>query len=311
MQIGVDWGGTSIKLAIIDGRNVSSFISRPTTGTPEQILDTIASAVKELAVKPDRVGLAIPGEVKASGECWRLPNVPGFEGVNIGAELTKRLGCPVAVENDANAAALAERLFGWGIQYRCMLLVTLGTGVGGGFVLDGNIRRGRGGFAGEIGHFVIDYSENARDCGCGNRGCLEAYAGSDGLLALEHSLGGSADSIKQAFVGPHVDAVLKQLGSSLGKALASINNTLDLDAIVFTGGVAGSLDRFIDYIKHEMNCRSFSDSQSEVFMLSSQLGEHAGVIGAANLPQKTESRQDGFSSPSLFSGPIIRDDGLE
>ncbi|MCF6229051.1 MAG: ROK family protein [Planctomycetes bacterium] len=104
---------------------------------------------------------------------------------------------------------------------------------------------------------------------------------------------------------------MQQLGSSLGKALASINNTLDLDAIVFTGGVAGSLDRFIDYIKHELECRSFSESQSGVPLLASQLGEHAGVIGAANLPQKTETRQDGFSSPSPFSGPIVRDDGLE
>ncbi|MCF6229033.1 MAG: ROK family protein, partial [Planctomycetes bacterium] len=157
MQIGVDWGGSSIKLAIVDGQNVSSFISKPTIGTPEQILDTITRAVKELTATPNHVGLAIPGEVRSSGECWRLPNVPGFEGINIAAELTKRLSCPVAVENEATAAALAERLFGWGIRYRCMLLVTLGTGVGGGFVLDGNIRRGRGGFAGEIGHVVIDY----------------------------------------------------------------------------------------------------------------------------------------------------------
>lgn len=310
MAIGVDWGGTSIKLAIVDGQDISAFVSRPTQGTPEQILDSIADAIQELTPKPENVGLAIPGEVRSSGECWRLPNVPGFEDVNIAAELTKRLKCSVTVENDAITAALAERLFGWGIRYRCMLLVTLGTGVGGGLVLDGNIRRGRGGFAGEIGHVVIDSSEDARLCGCGNKGCLEAYAGTEGLIELEHSLGGNANDIKQAFDGPHADAILKRLGSSLGNALASINNTLDLDAIVFSGGVAGSLDRFIDYIKQELEAQSFSELQAQVPLLASQLGVHAGVIGAAHLPHKTESKNNSIQSPSPFSGPVVRDDGL-
>jgi glucokinase len=309
MKIGVDWGGTSIKVAVVDGQDVTSHTATATRGRPSEILDTIAKEVTKLSSKPDAVGMAIPGEVRPDGRCWRLPNVAGFEDINIAEEVSKRINCPVAVENDAIAAALAERLFGWGQRYKSFLLVTLGTGIGGGLVLDGNVRRGRSGFAGEIGHVLIDSSENARMCGCGNRGCLEVYAGTAGLLEFESRLGGTASNVKEALDGPMAEAVSSQLGRSLGMALASINNTLDLDAFVFTGGVAESLDQFTQKIQLTLKEHSFSDSLATIPLLKSQLGKHAGVIGAANLPQVTAPDSAG-KTIFKFDGPKFTDDEL-
>lgn len=191
MPIGIDWGGTTIKAAIVDGAAVRGFARIETGGEPAAILDAIAGLVRVLDPRTESVGVAIPGEVRPDGRCWRLPNVPGFEDVNIGAELHARLGLPIGVENDATAAALAERLYGWGNQYGSFLLVTLGTGVGGGLVLDGHVRRGTNGFAGEIGHVLVESGEQAWTCGCGKRGCMEAYAGIAGLLRKYAAVKGS------------------------------------------------------------------------------------------------------------------------
>ncbi|NUN50777.1 MAG: ROK family protein, partial [Candidatus Brocadiae bacterium] len=118
-----------------------------------------------------------------AGRCYRLPNVPGFEGVNIRQELERRLGLPVAVENDSTTAALGELLFGHGRAHQSFLVATLGTGVGGGLVIDGALRRGAHGFAAEIGHLLVDSSPSAPVCVCGLRGCMEVFAGTRGLMA--------------------------------------------------------------------------------------------------------------------------------
>lgn len=284
MRIGVDWGGTHIKAALVDGANVRKHVSADTQAAGA--LEDIAALVKSLGAAAEHVGVAIPGEVRDDGRCWRLPNIPGYDGVNIAAELQRRIGCPVAVENDATAAALAERLFGWGNTYKSFLLVTLGTGVGGGLVLDGNLRRGAGGFAGEIGHVLVNSAPDAWLCGCGKRGCLEAYAGKVGLLRAYTEAGGSATSVKQiAQAGDMAaNAVWQQMGQALGSALGSINNTLDLEAIVFTGGISNSLHLIEPHIRGALKDRAFAPPIAEVPLQISQLGEHAGVIGAAHLP---------------------------
>ncbi|MCZ7604790.1 MAG: ROK family protein [Planctomycetota bacterium] len=317
MPIGIDWGGTSIKAAIVDGAAVRGFARIETSGEPAAILDAIAGLVRVLDPRTESVGVAIPGEVRPDGRCWRLPNVPGFEDVNIGAELHARLNLPIGVENDATAAALAERLYGWGNQYGSFLLVTLGTGIGGGLVLDGHVRRGTGGFAGEIGHVLVESGEQAWTCGCGKRGCMEAYAGIAGLLRKYAAVKGSdslfgtkrgSDPLSAASATEEegtkrgfdpfprtikeiadaddagTQAVWQQLGWALGTGLGVINNVLDLDAIVFTGGVANSLSRFEALIRKAMQARAFAPPLAQLPLLTSRLGEQAGVIGAAHLP---------------------------
>ncbi len=296
MRIGVDFGGTNIKAAIVNHAAVIRHVSVPTNAGagPQAVLQALAGALAQLSAGNLPVGVAIPGEVNDAGVCFKLPNVPGFEHFPLRAELQSRLGCPVAIENDATAAALAERLFGWGEHYRSFLLVTLGTGIGGGLVLDGNLRRGHGGFAGEIGHVLVDSSPTAWPCGCGRSGCMEAYAGTRGLLRHYASLAGNqsgrgkdSGDLRAIFEAqdPHSQAMMSFLGQALGSGLASLNNALDLDALVFTGGVAGVFDRLEPHIRLALRQRSYSQPQAEVAMLASKLGEHAGVIGAAWLPQ--------------------------
>jgi predicted NBD/HSP70 family sugar kinase len=118
-MIGVDFGGTRIKVARVEGAVIerSADLETPSGAAPGAILDAIASQVRALEPRPDEVGLAIPGEVDSSGKVWRLPNVPGFAGVEMARELRERLDCPVAIENDGTAAALAEALFGHGLDH--------------------------------------------------------------------------------------------------------------------------------------------------------------------------------------------------
>ena len=288
-MIGVDFGGTRIKAGLVQDGKVVSEVACPTRGGAKAILDAIAALVKQLAPQPQTVGVAIPGEIDDSGRCWRLPNVKGFAGVKIARELTKRLGCPVAVENDATAAALAERRFGHGQRQRSFLLVTLGTGVGGGLCIDGAVRRGRHGFAGEIGHVLVDGTPNAWRCGCGVRGCMEAYTGTVGLLRKFKALGGKAREVAAVAAAARAGKragvkTFQHYGHYLGLGLASIQNTLDLDALVFTGGIAGSLDLIEPSLRKALKQRVFAPPLAEVTILRSELGDHAGVIGAALLP---------------------------
>ncbi|HSC86008.1 MAG TPA: ROK family protein, partial [Polyangiaceae bacterium] len=249
-MIGVDFGGTGIKAAIVEEGRVIRAIDTPTPkGVPaDEVLDAIARVVFELDPKPKSVGVAIPGEVDPGGRCWGLANVPGFKGVELGKGLNQRLGCPVAVENDATSAALGEYLYGHGSRYPSFLLITLGTGVGGGLVIGGQLYPGGNGFAGEIGHINIDSSPDAPLCGCGKRGCLETYSGTAGLLRMYQELGGpevkEIKEIAEAARRGEEPAVrtFERMGEALGRGLANIQNVLDLNALVFTGGISKSFD---------------------------------------------------------------------
>jgi len=292
MQIGVDFGGTQVKAGLVEGGEVLRTTSVATkAGTsPAHILDLIADTVLALVPEPDTVGVAIPGEVDANGRCWRLTNVPGFAGIHVAEELSTRLGgCPIAVENDATSAALGERLYGHGRRHPSFLMVTLGTGIGAGLVLGHMLYPGANGFAGEFGHLNIDRTPNAPLCACGQRGCVEAFTGTKALTGRFRELSGSsadevlpiADSARRGErAGLEVFAVM---GDALGRGLAAVQNLLDLNAIVFTGGVSGSLDLLEPHIRNALRAHTFAPPLAEVPLLESELGERAGIIGAAYL----------------------------
>lgn len=290
-MIGVDFGGTRIKAAVVRDGEVERFEAvRTEAGTSaEHVLDTIAALVQKLDPGTSSVGLAIPGEVDASGRCWRLPNVPGFEGVAIADQLSQKIGGrTVVVENDATTAALGELLFGHGRVHKSFALLTLGTGIGGGIAIDGKVRRGAHGFAGELGHVMIDRAPDAAVCNCGLRGCVEAYAGTRALLRRYAQLGGKADTIRAIADAAHAgDAPAREvfhgMGVALGTALVAVQNALDLDAIVFTGGISASFDLIEPGVRQGLQARPFSPVLAAVPLLVSTVGEHAGVIGAAHL----------------------------
>ncbi len=290
MLIGVDFGGTAVKAGIVDGGEVVRSTSSATRAdtTPTEMLDAIANTVLALTSKPEAVGVAIPGEVNAEGRCWRLANVPGFEGVPVAEELAKRLRCPIAVENDATAAALGEQLYGHGRDNPSFLMVTLGTGIGGGLVLGHQLYPGSNGFAAEIGHNMVDSSPEAPLCACGQRGCIEAFAGSKALLRRFSELGGQATEVLPISVSARRGEAaglqtFEMMGQALGRGLAAIQNVLDLNAIVFTGGISASFDLVEPHVRASLRKYVFGKPAGEVALLVSELGERAGVIGAAHL----------------------------
>ncbi len=294
--VGVDFGGTCIKAGRVQNGQVvqSTVVDTRADRGPEAVTDAIAAAVKELTPSPPGVGLAIPGEADAEGRIWRLPNVSGFEGVNIAAGLQKRLGCPVVVENDATAAALGENLFGHGRMYRSFLMVTLGTGIGGGLVIGGQVRRGTYGFAGEIGHVLVDSCDGAWLCSCGCTGCMEAYAGTKGILRKFTELGGRGTEIRNVAQSARCGETagcktFEMMGWALGAGLSTIQNVLDLEAIVFTGGVSQSFDLISAPLRAALKARVFAAPLGTIPLLPSEIGACAGLVGAACLV--AQSRQ--------------------
>jgi len=292
MLVGVDFGGTQVKAGIVDGGEVVRSMTADTTpgAAIREVLETLTNVVLALTPKPLAVGFAIPGEVDADGRCWRLTNVPGFEGVHIGRELAERLGCPISVENDATAAALGERLYGHGRAYPSFLMVTLGTGIGGGLVMGHSLHTGANGFAGEVGHMNVTRSLDAPLCACGQRGCVEAYVGTKGLLRRFRELGGHADEVLPIALAARKGneaglRVFEEMGEALGKGLANIQNLLDLNAIVFSGGVSASFDLIEPHVRRSLREFAFAPPLAEVPLLVSQLGERVGVIGAAHLTE--------------------------
>lgn len=291
-MIGVDFGGTNIKFGDVVGSDIvrSLTLATPAEATPSTVLDTIAHGVRVLDVSPTTVGLAIPGEVDGEGRCFRLPNVPGFEGLNIARELGARTGAKVFVENDGTTAALAEALFGHGTHFQSFVIVTLGTGIGGGVVLERRLHRGKYGFGGEIGHVLVDSSPEAWPCACGRRGCVEAYAGTAGLLRKYREMGGQAALVGEVAAAARTGderalAVFEMMARALASALTTIQNVLDLDAFVFTGGISRSFDLVEPTLRTRLRELAYAPPLAEVALLVSELGDKAGVVGAAHLVQ--------------------------
>ena len=290
MRIGVDFTNSLIKVGIVgEGRVLrSSVIEAPSLAEPPQIFDAIARAVLALGNQPQAVGVAIPGEVNGDGRCWRLPNTSGFEGVRIAEEISVRVGCPILVENRATAAALAEQLYGHGLRHDTFLLVSLDTGIGGGLVIGRQLYPGSNGFGAEIGHVRVDSSPDAPICGCGQRGCLEAFAGTPAVVRRFVELGGKADDFLEVVASAQRAKwigllSLETMGRALGRALATTQNVLDLGAVVFAGAGARYFALLEPYVREELRLNAFAPPLAEVPLLSSSLGEDAAMIGAAYL----------------------------
>lgn len=291
-KIGVDFGGTRIKLARVEADRVlgETSVETPQGRGAEAVLAAIADAVLSLDPKPEAIGLAIPGQVDKHGACYRLPNVPGFEGVRVASFLEPRLECPVHIENDGNAAAHGEALYGMGRSYPSFVLFTLGTGVGGGIVIDGRVRTGAYGFAAEVGHITVDSRDDAWPCACGKKGCVESYAGTKALLRKFEELGGQADEVLTIATAARAGEkagreAFAMMAESLARCVTIIQTLLDVDAIGFTGGISASFDLIQPELEAHVRRLAYAKPLGEVPLVVSELGARAGVIGAAHLHQ--------------------------
>lgn len=283
--LAVDAGGTSLRIARFEAGSITpgAALERATPGESRSLTETIASAAGELAPCA-AVGVAIAGLVDhARGRLVWSPHVSGS--LDLGPDLSGALGIPVTVDNDANAAGLAEATHGAGIGHRMVLMVTVGTGIGGALVIDGRVERGRG-FLGEIGHIPVDGA--ATLCQCGLLGCWEAVASGTALdRAAADLLGPPATGRDLVAAAEHDDAARRALigvARWFGVGLGALIGVFDPDVIVVGGGVGGIGPAFLDPALDAMaDAVTGGSARSATPVVLARFGEGAGLVGAALL----------------------------
>lgn len=307
--IGVDLGGTNIKIGIVSDKGKlikKTSIKTEAEGGPKKIISNIKKGIEEILVKNKYkirgIGIGCPGVVSTKkGTVENPPNLPGWEKVNLGSILKKELDISVHVENDANAAAIGELIFGAGKKYSSFIMVTLGTGVGGGIVFNKKIFRGEFGAAGEIGHISID--ADGQQCNCGSTGCIEAYIGNHYLKErvkidlkqnpdskiwqlIENDISRVSPRIIQnaAELGDeYAKSVILKMGKQLGVTFASLSNVLDISTFIIGGGVAGFGKPLFDSIRTTLSARVLTPLRPRVKVIPAKLQNEAGIQGASAL----------------------------
>jgi glucokinase len=288
--LGLDIGGTAIKAGAADERGQVLAEARRETGEElsyEGLLDRCCELVRELG--PDgSLGLGVPGLLdNRRGLVFESPNLPELNGRELGPDLAVRLGREpdaVRIENDANAAALGEGWVGAGATHADFLLVTLGTGIGGGLVLGGELVVGAG-LGCEIGHVKI--ARSGPTCGCGRTGCLETFASASAAERRAREAG-LTDDLEQlaerarAASGPERE-LLRDVGHDLGLGLAAAVNLLDLRAFIVGGGFSAALDMLEPGVRTGLDAGSYGARLAGIDIHRATLGPRAGWIGAARV----------------------------
>ncbi|WP_436795610.1 ROK family protein [Actinospongicola halichondriae] len=302
-RIGIDVGGTKLLGVVIDPARPATPLREVRSPTPEgteALVSAVASLVDDLDPGGSAaLGIGLPGLVDRSDRFRYGPNLPGVVDVDLGGLLRARLGRDVVADNDATCAAVAEFAFGAGVGHSDGVLLTIGTGIGAGIVVDGEIRRGRNGFAGEPGHMVVDPA--GPRCPCGRRGCWERFASGSGLgrlgreaavaerLGAAVALAGDAESVR----GEHVVAaaragdreaglVLDEFAWWLALGIANLVDVLDPSIVVLGGGVMDAADVLIDRVDAALPAEVMGSGHRPIVpVVAAKAGERAGAVGAA------------------------------
>lgn len=308
--LSVDLGGTNLRVAAVNGEGgMVERLEEPSDARSGSaaILKKTAEALKAIAAKVEAgkgkvvgVALGFPGIVDpVKGVVYRSPHFPDWKDLDILSYFKAELAWPVTVDNDANLAALGEAWKGAGKGLKNFLMMTLGTGVGGGLVIDGRVFRGDRGFAGEIGHICIE--TDGPPCACGSRGCLETFISATGIRRLaeisdqvegrEQMLAKAGKPLARTTVKDLYDAALdgdifantlfKKMGNYLGVGVASLVNVLGVETVVVGGGVAEAWDFFIEPAKKELAQRTYEETARSVKLVRAALGNDAALVGGA------------------------------
>jgi glucokinase len=323
-SIGVDLGGTNLRIAAYrrDGATGSGIVESlglPTrvADGPDFVAEDMSRAILALLAKYGRgddfagLGIGTPGPLELpEGILRNPPNLPGFDGYNLREAVAKRVGISVAIDSDANLAALAEFHLGSGKTYavKSLCMLTLGTGVGNGIILDGQVWDGNNGMGGEAGHNTI-YADGEA-CPCGSRGCLELYASATGVQRMAKQAyaqygepsatsGLTARAVADLALAGDATAlaVYERVGTALGIGLGGLVNTLNLPLYVIGGGTSAAWDLFAPRMMEELRMRSYvyrltaptsgesqSPSPRKTHVVRAELGSDAGILGACLLP---------------------------
>lgn len=304
--VSLDIGGTNLRLALVsvDGEVIVRFQSPCRIGEGRlQFLENICMEYGKIRLYAENakiriaaVGAGVPGLIDKSGEILSSVNLKPLNGFNLKEWLSSTFALPAITLNDANASAVAEHRHGAGRSFSSLLHLTLGTGVGSGLILDNRLWTGADGVAAEYGHLTVE--PNGRLCQCGNHGCLEQYASSTAiaLTAREKIKSGSMTQLKDissanletsyvAEAARNGDRIaldcFEEAGRYIGIAAAGAVNLLNLEAIILGGGVAASFDLLAPAIMREIKGRAFEIPAARVKLLKGELGDNAGIIGAA------------------------------
>lgn len=298
-SIGIDLGGTNLRVASISTEGVEiDRVAVPAhyASGPGRVLDDIVTALERVRRSTKKtltgIGIGVPGYIDSkAGVVVSAANLPGFEDFPVRDELQRRLDTPVVIENDANAAALGEMWMGAGSSVRDLILITLGTGIGGGVVHDGRILSGAMGLAGEIGHMTVYPDGNP--CGCGNYGCLEKHASASAIAAMGKMLNLGSANVTAAEVhqlalegNERAMQVFESMGRALGVALSSLISVFNFPLYLLTGGPLPAWDFFAPAMLGEVRKRSYTYRRFGARIEKAVLGADAGLFGAAYLPQQ-------------------------
>ena len=292
--LAVDLGGTNIRMAAV--RSDGTILRRAKRPTPAGLLPAALLALTDSLAAECRgpisersvaaIGFAPPANVTPEGVLHDLPNIPGLDGFHLKAGLIERFGLPTAIENDATAAAIGESWLGASQGISTSIMVTLGTGVGGGVIIDGQPLRGLDGGAGKIGHIAVE--PEGYPCGCGSRGCVEQYASATAIVRMAREAGlvaKSSQDVSDLYLSGDQTArdVFQRMGRYLGIMLAGLVNTLNPEMIVIGGGVAAAWDLFAEETAAQIRKKSFERPAERARIVPAVLGDDAGLLGAARV----------------------------
>ncbi len=301
--IGIDLGGTNLRAALVSREgNIIKKIKEP---SPGDVLESLYRVVE--SVYTDEVagiGIGVAGLVdRKGGAVISSPNLPAVEGVSFVEAMHARFSVPIFIENDANVAALGEKWMGAGKEFDNFILLTLGTGIGGGIVYEGNLVN----VSAEVGHTSIN--ADGEKCPCGNTGCLESYASARAMISravsalekgaesmLKECCKGNfykltpEDIYKSALEGDSLAReILREAGRYLGVGIANIINIMSPEAVILAGGLLGAWNIYVQEAMREASRRAFKELFDVVKIIPSSLGDEAGVVGAAGLVFKNST----------------------
>jgi len=304
LTIGIDIGGTNLRFALVNDTGTIVYRSRTASGIADGragFCGRLLAGIDELSKVAELrngcitgIGAGVPGLIGRDGLINSSVNMRPLDGFNLAAFLTEETGYPSACGNDANMIALGEQAFGAGRRFSSFLVITIGTGLGSGLILDGQLWNGAGGFAAEFGHVTLE--PDGLPCPCGNHGCLERYVSAGALVRTAQELlplklldmgGDQLDAEMVADLAREGESgaleTFQIMGRRLGIALASLLNILDLEAVIIGGGVAASFDLFLPALSVEVGRRCFPQIAADLLIVKGELGDDAGLLGGGAL----------------------------
>ncbi|MDD5431826.1 MAG: ROK family protein [Candidatus Omnitrophica bacterium] len=298
--IGIDLGGTNLKVALLDlNYKIKSkqFLPTQSYNNKEKLINAICYLVNKIIKdnylnKKDiyAIGIGLPGPIDAEhGVVHSLTNIAGWRNVKLRNILEKKLALKVFIDNDVKVMTLAEFKLGSARKFKNSLCLTLGTGVGGAFILDGKIFRGTNNAAGEIGHLLLN--EDGPKCNCGGKACLETYIGNSRIQEFARKVFKRNITLEEVSLlakkqNKLAIDVWKRVGFCLGLALTGVTNILNLDAVVIGGGVSKAGKILFDEVRKTIRSRGMHVQAKHVKVLKAKLGNEAGFIGAAILARE-------------------------